>query len=519
MSSTPVLEAKSISKHFGGVTALEDVSFSLGRAEIVALCGENGAGKSTLIKVLSGLHPAGSFSGELRVDGRSAAFAHVRDAERAGIAVIHQELALVPEMTVAENLFLGREPSKSGLLAWNRMFSDARALLAEFSLDLDPAAKVEDLGVGQQQLVEIAKALGKRSRILILDEPTAALNVRETDTLLGIVERLRESGISAVYISHKLDEVFRIADRIVVLRDGRSVADMRRSETDVRSVIRQMVGREINELFPRRASQASKVMLKVESLSVACAGHFGLERIGFEVRAGEVLGIGGLMGAGRSELLLHLMGAFGTRTEGRVELEGRPFQPKNPEQAIARGVVLVSEDRKRYGLCLDQSVNFNLSLSSLERVTRRGLIDHDVEHAQNRKLSEQLSIRLPTLEAPVSSLSGGNQQKVVLGKAWATAPRVVLLDEPTRGIDVGAKLEVYELINRLTGDGKAVVLVSSELAELQGMSDRILMLSRGTLGGTFDARSASQEELLVAAMGKPDVSNARTRAPSAEDVS
>jgi len=499
-----VLEARSITKRFPGVTALRDVSFDLLPGEIHALCGENGAGKSTLIKLLSGLHPHGSYEGELFLGGAPAEFHSVADAQQAGLAVIYQELALVDELTVGENLFLGCEPRRGLLIDWDQLWRESAALLARVGLDVAPDTPVSELGVGSQQLVEIAKALGKNARVLILDEPTAALAEHEVAILLNLLRDLRRRGIACIYISHKLDEVFAVADRITVLRDGASITTLPTPQTSRADVIRAMVGREITELFPRHASHPGEVLLAVENLSASAtrSGPARLHDISFNVRAGEVLGIGGLMGAGRTELLMHLFGAFGQRLAGNVQLCGRPFDPATPVDALAAGLALVSEDRKRYGLVLAESIGFNLSLSSITGLRRGALIDEEREAHANQGLFGSLRVKAPSLDSVVGTLSGGNQQKVVLGKALMTEPRVVFLDEPTRGIDVGAKIEVYTLVNALTAQGKAVVLVSSELPELMGMSDRILMLHDGRVGGEFDRAEATQEALLHAAMGR-----------------
>ncbi len=500
-----LLSAEGLVKLFPGVKALDGVSFDLRAGELHALCGENGAGKSTLIKTLSGIHPAGSYEGVLRMGEREVAFANSKEAELAGIGVIYQELALVPEMTVAENIFLGNEPKRFGglLIDWDRVYRESKTLLDRFGLEIDPAAKVQDLGVGHRQLVEIAKALSKESRILILDEPTAALTEQEVDVLLDMLRDLKKRGMALVYISHKLDEVFAVADRITVLRDGKSITTLDAAETDKNEVIRHMVGRSIEDLFPRRVGKVGELKLEVKNLSVKHDGKTRLREISLEVRAGEVLGIGGLMGAGRSELLMHLFGAYGSRISGEVNLNGTPLTAKSrPTDCIRRGLAVVSEDRKRYGLVLDQSIGFNMALSSLGEVTRHGLIQKQPEEERNGNYFRSLRVKAPGLSTGVGTLSGGNQQKVVLAKALMTGPQVVFLDEPTRGIDVGAKLEVYELVNRLTDEGKAVVLVSSELPELMGMSDRIVMLADGQIGGTFTKTEATQEKLLAAAMGK-----------------
>ena len=499
-----VLCAHHITKTFPGVVALKDVSFDLVAGEIHALCGENGAGKSTLIKLLSGIHPHGSYEGRFDVNGEEAKFSGIADAGRVGVSVIYQELALVDEMTVAENIFLGREPKRwGGLIDWPKIFRDAKALLDRVQVSLDPSAQVGSLGVGQKQLVEIVKALAKDSKILILDEPTAALAEHEVLVLLDILRDLRKRGIACIYISHKLDEVFAIADRITVLRDGSSVITKPTVATTKTEVIKHMVGREIGDLFPRRATEPGNVVLDVHDLTVAdgVSGVIRLHNISFELRAGEVLGIGGLMGAGRTELLMHLFGAWGDRRSGSTKIEGTDLQSGRPADIIKQGLVLVSEDRRRYGLVLDHEIGFNLSLSSLDQFSSTGFIRRNEETRRNRESFDSLQIKATGLTATAGKLSGGNQQKVVLGKALMTMPKVVLLDEPTRGIDVGAKIEIYEIINRLTADGKAVILVSSELPELIGMSDRILMLREGRIASEFTRAEATQERLLEAAMG------------------
>jgi len=536
----PLLEARGLTKKFPGVTALRAVAFDLRPGEIHALCGENGAGKSTLIKLLAGIHPHGSYEGELRVDDHAVAFHSIRDAEAAGIAVITQEFALIDELSVAENIFLGRAPRCGPLglrVDWLEMHRRAAVLLADFGLAIPPELPVHELGIGQKQLIEIVRAIDKQSRVLVLDEPTAALTGHDVAVLLDHLRRLRAQGTACIYISHKLDEVFALADRITVLRDGASIVTLPTRDTTIPAIIKHMVGREISDLFPRRpvaasaseptlsvrrpvAASASEPILSVRALTAAPTKNAPpfLRDITFELRPGEVLGFGGLMGAGRTELLMHLFGAWGHRVSGEVTLRGQPFPAPTPRDAITRGLVLVSEDRKRYGLILPQLIGFNLSLSSLSRFTRtpprwRGLwdglyarqlapIDAPAEHDANQHFFTSLRIKAPDQHARVGGLSGGNQQKVVLGKALMTEPTVVLLDEPTRGIDVGAKLEVYELINRLTAEGKAVIVVSSELPELMGMSDRIIMLAAGRIGGAFARADFSQEKLLAAAMGR-----------------
>ena len=502
-----ILSARQITKRFPGVTALENVSFDLDSGEIHALCGENGAGKSTLIKLLSGIHPYGSYEGHLEVNGEEARFRGIADSAAAGVAVIYQELALVEEMTVAENIFLGCEPRRFGLLDTARMHREAAALLKKFQIEIAPATPVSQLGVGQKQLVEIVKALGKQSRILILDEPTAALAEHEARILLNTLRDLRGRGIACIYISHRLDEVFALADRITVLRDGGTVFTCKASGTNKAHVIRSMVGREITELFPRVVRMGAGLKmpaLEVKALTVADprTGRERLTDLTFSVGPGEVVGIGGLMGSGRTELLMHLFGAWGHRMFGSVALAGKPLRAKTPAGVLSKGMALVSEERRRFGLVMEQSIGFNMSLSSLRKMSAFGLLSAAREHERNFAFFRRFRVKAPGLGSRVSKLSGGNQQKVVLAKVLMTDPSVILLDEPTRGIDVGAKTEIYGLINDLTAAGKAVILVSSELPELLGMSDRILMLHEGRISGEFGP-GATQEELLAAAMGTP----------------
>jgi ABC-type sugar transport system ATPase subunit len=503
--ATPILETRSLEKRYPGVLALDNVNFALHPSEVHALCGENGAGKSTLIKVLGGVLPSATFTGELLLAGTQVHFASIRDAEAAGIAVIHQELALVDEMTVAENLFLGNEPSRFGFIDQDRMIEETQLALRRVNLDVDPTARVRELGMGQKQLVEIARALAKQARILILDEPTSALTDHEVRTLLGIIKELRLAGVSSIYISHKLDEVFELADRITVLRDGQSVFSALASDTDESSIVEHMVGRRVDELFPPGAGGPGDVLFAVDKLCVAPrrGGPARLENVSFELRGGEVLGIGGLMGAGRSELLMHLFGCYGVRTGGEVRFLGKPYDTSDPTRNVAAGLVLVTEDRKRYGLSLDASVGFNLSLSALPSLCRAGgFIDADEELEKNREMVKSLSVKAASLEVGVGTLSGGNQQKVVLGRALMTGPKVVMLDEPTRGIDIGAKSEIYALIGQLTAQGLGVILVSSELPELLGLAHRIIMLSEGRMGGVFSAEGTTQADLLRSAMAK-----------------
>lgn len=497
-----VLSVQNLTKRFPGVLALHDLTFSLFKGEVHALCGENGAGKSTLIKCISGIWPHGSYEGEIKVASSVAKFKGIEDSENSGIAVIYQEFALVGEMTVAENIFLGKEPKKGFLVDWHTMYSESRKLLDQYELDLNPNSLVKDLGIGQQQLVEIVKALAKNSTVLLLDEPTAALTDTEVQKLLKIINQLRNKGISCLYISHRLDEVMKISDRITVLRDGESIITESTSKMTESDVIRNMVGRDIKKLFPERSAKPEDIILSVKDLTVDLENenNFLLDEIRFDLHKGEVLGIGGLMGAGRSELLMHLFCSRGRRLSGGVTFKGKSLSENSAGESIENGLIMVTEDRKKLGLFLDESIAFNMSLSHLKSFIRAGLVDRHKEMLENRKYFDVLKVKAPGLQSSVGGLSGGNQQKVVLGKALMTSPEVIFLDEPTRGIDIGAKQEIYELINELTKEGKAVVLVSSELPELLGMSDRILMLSAGKQAEILDKKDATEENLLRAAM-------------------
>lgn len=503
--SDVMLEMKNISKAFPGVKALDQVSFKVKKGEIHALCGENGAGKSTLMKVLSGLYPYGTYSGDILIKGEKKRFDNIRDAEKAGIAIIYQELALVQKMTVGENIFLGVEPKKNGLIDWNRLYYETFRWLRQVGLNVDPTAVVEQLGVGQQQLVEIAKALSKKAEILILDEPTAALTDEEVERLLAILDNLRKDGVSCIYISHKLNEVFRIADTITVLRDGQSVSTTPVSDIDEDTVISLMVGRELTEQFPSVRHTVQEDVLIVDDLTVYDPENPTKEvvkGVSFTARKGEILGIAGLMGAGRTELAMALFGAYPGKWTGSLTLDGRKITVQHPYDAIRHGMALVSEDRKRFGLVLDMDVKANITLASLERVSRRHVLNEQEIVKYSQSYVDDLRIKTPSLETKLSQLSGGNQQKVVLGKWLMTQPKVLILDEPTRGIDVGAKYEIYNLMHRLVDDGVTVVMISSELPEILGMSDRILVMHEGRIVQEFTKDDASQEKVMMAATGR-----------------
>jgi len=500
----PFLKMEGITKMFPGVRALDGVTFDLYRGEFHALVGENGAGKSTLMKVLSGVYPHPEYGGEIVIEGASRRFGSIRDAEAAGIAVIFQELSLVKDMTVGENMFLGREPRRFGVIRWDELYRRAQGLLDDLHLPIDPRTPVRNLGIGQQQLVEIGKALSQEARILVLDEPTAALTETEIETLFGILNKLRGRGVGMIYISHKLDEVFRMSDRITVLRDGRTVGTSPTSELNEAQVIARMVGREVGDIFPQVDHAHGDVAFEVRNFTVEdpnVPGKKLTDGVSFEVRRGEVLGIAGLMGAGRSELLMGIFGAHAGRTSGDVLIEGRPVKINHPAEAIKQGLGFVTEDRKRFGLVLDQTILNNMTLAGLKNISGRFVTDVDAEAAAGNRSMTDLRVKANSVFTVAGTLSGGNQQKVVLAKWLLTNPKVLFLDEPTRGIDVGAKQEIYALINRLAKSGLAIVLVSSELPEVLGLSDRVLVLHEGHVTGEFTRTTATPEGVMACATG------------------
>lgn len=506
MAQTPerrvILEMDNITKTFPGVKALSDVTFDVREHEIHAICGENGAGKSTLMKVLSGVHPHGSYSGRIVVEGKEASYKNVKDSEKDGIVVIQQELALSPHLSIAENIFLGNERSKHGVIDWDRTKAEAKALMTKVGLNEKPETIISNIGVGKQQLVEIAKALGKDVKVLILDEPTAALNDDDSQKLLDLIVGLKESGISCVIISHKLSEIRQVADRVTVIRDGQTITthDMHGDvEVTEGLLIRDMVGRSMDNRFPDHVSKIGEEVMRVENWAVTSpiTGRRALHDVSFNVRAGEIVGIAGLMGAGRTELAMSLFGkSWGIYEHGDLYLHDKKVALNSVRQAIDAGIAYASEDRKRYGLNLIGAIKHNMTVASMNRITKAGVISDLTEYELAEDQRKKMRTKAESVDVKVGTLSGGNQQKVVLSKWLLTEPDVLILDEPTRGIDVGAKYEIYTLINELADAGKAVVVISSELVELIGLCDRIYTLSFGRITGEVAKADATQEVLM-----------------------
>lgn len=495
---------KDIVKEFPGVRALDGVSFTLEAGEFHSLVGENGAGKSTLMKVLSGVYPQGTYEGDILIEDQVRHFRGIRDSENAGVAIIFQELSLVKELTVGENIFLGKEPSKFGVINWSELYHRTAKLLRDLNLDIDPRVQVGNLGIGQQQLVEIAKALSKEAKILVLDEPTAALTESEVETLFTILRDLKARGVGMVYISHKLNEVFEMSDRITVLRDGKTIGTHNGADLTKDKVIELMVGREVGNIFPECHHAFGETVLEVKNLtahSIDAVNKKVVDDVSFYVRKGEVLGIAGLMGAGRTELLMSIFGAWSGKYSREVIVEGRSVDLDSPASAIREGIGFVTEDRKRFGLILDQTILDNMTLAGLKHISGAFLTNRTRETIAANGPMKSLRVKANSPLTVASTLSGGNQQKVVLGKWLLTNPKVLFLDEPTRGIDVGAKQEIYAEINKLAEQGLAIVLVSSELPEVLGLSDRVMVLHEGRVTGEFVRSEATPEKVMAAATG------------------
>jgi putative multiple sugar transport system ATP-binding protein len=499
-----ILEMRGITKTFPGVKALADVNLSVRAGEIHAVVGENGAGKSTLMKVLSGVYPHDSYEGEIRFEGEARRFRDIADSEKLGIIIIHQELALVPLLSIAENIFLGNETARGGVIDWFAAYAKTRELLAKVGLREPPTTLVTDLGVGKQQLVEIAKALAKQVRLLILDEPTASLNESDSDALLKLLLELKAQGIASILISHKLNEIAKVADSITVLRDGATVEtmDCRSDPISEDRIIRGMVGRDMAHRYPQRNPVIGKTVFEVRDWHVNHALHVDREFIkgvSLDVRQGEIVGIAGLMGAGRTEFAMSVFGrSWGQRIRGTVRMHGQEVDVSTIRRAIDHGIAYVTEDRKSLGLVLDEDIRKNISLANLRAVSERGVIDEGREFKVANDYRRQLNIRSAGVDQKVVNLSGGNQQKVVLSKWLFAKPELLILDEPTRGIDVGAKYEIYTIIDQLASEGKGILMISSELPELLGMCDRIYVMNEGRFVAEFPVAEASQERIMRA---------------------
>jgi putative multiple sugar transport system ATP-binding protein len=499
-----ILEMRGITKTFPGVNALDDVNLAVKAGEIHALVGENGAGKSTLMKVLSGVYPHGTYSGEIYFEDKERRFRGIADSEKLGIIIIHQELALVPLLSIAENIFLGNEQAEYGIIDWSAAFSRTRELLKTVGLKDSPETLVTNLGVGKQQLVEIAKALSKKVKLLILDEPTASLNEKDSDALLTLLLQFKAQGISSILISHKLNEISKVADSITVLRDGSTVEtlDCHREEISEDRIIRGMVGRAMADRYPKREAHIGETIFQVENWSADHPIHANVQvvkGINLHIRRGEIVGIAGLMGAGRTEFAMSLFGrTYGQHISGRVILHGQEINVSTVEKAVSNGIAYVTEDRKTYGLILGEDIRKNVTLAHLDGVSDKLVIDDIRELAVANDYRDKLKIRCSNVFQEAVNLSGGNQQKVVLSKWLFANPEVLILDEPTRGIDVGAKYEIYTIINRLADAGKGVLLISSEMPELLGMCDRIYVMNEGALIAEFDVADASQEKIMHA---------------------
>ena len=503
---TALLEMRGISKSFPGVKALRNVNLRVLAGEIHAICGENGAGKSTLMKVLSGVYPHGAYEGDIFYAGEQRQFADISDSERLGIIIIHQELALVPLLSIAENIFLGHEPARFGIIDWDEAFRRTRELLAKVGLNETPDTLITHLGVGKQQLVEIAKALAKKVQLLILDEPTASLNESDSAALLELLKEFRNQGIASILISHKLNELAEVADSITVLRDGTTVEtiDCRTEAISEARIIKSMVGREMSERYPHRERKVGENLFEIRDWRVEHPLHAGREVIkgvSLNVRQGEVVGIAGLMGSGRTELAMSVFGrAYGRNVTGRAFMQGREIDLSSIQKAVAGGLAYLTEDRKSLGLILGEDIKSNITLANLAGVAQWGVIDEHREAEVAGRYRSRLSIRSSGILQKTLTLSGGNQQKVVLGKWLFADPKVLILDEPTRGIDIGAKYEIYSTINDLAADGKGVIVISSEMPELLGICDRLYVMNEGRLVDEMPAREASQEKLMAAIM-------------------
>ncbi|MFP3126648.1 sugar ABC transporter ATP-binding protein [Ectobacillus funiculus] len=497
-----ILEMRNITKEFPGVKALQNVNLKVKEGEIHALCGENGAGKSTLMKVLSGVYPHGSYTGDIFFQGNVCKFKDIKQSEELGIVIIHQELALIPYLSIAENIFLGNEQAKNGVINWNETTVQTRELLQKVGLDEAPNMLITNIGVGKQQLVEIAKALSKEVKLLILDEPTAALNEDDSENLLNLLLEFKKQGMSAIIISHKLNEISKVADSITILRDGQTIEtlDMKRDNITEDRIIKGMVGRDLTNRYPKREPKIGEPIFEVKNWNVHHPLHTDqkvLDNINFHIRKGEIVGIAGLMGAGRTELAMSIFGkTYGKKISGQIFKNGKEVHLDDVNKAIKQGIAYVTEDRKGNGLILMDDIKKNISLASLDKIVNKFILNENQEVMEAERFREKMKIKTPSIYQKTGNLSGGNQQKVALSKWIFSEPDILILDEPTRGIDVGAKYEIYTIINQLAMEGKGVLVISSELPEILGICDRIYVMSEGRITGEVNGEEATQERIM-----------------------
>lgn len=500
-----ILKMENITKEFYGIKALDNVNLEVKRGEIHALVGENGAGKSTLMNVLSGVYPYGTYTGNILYEGKECKFANIRDSEKIGIVIIHQELTLSPHLSAAENVFLGNEQAKKGVIDWEKTIIEAKKLFDKIGLDENPEAIVNTLGVGKQQLIEIAKALSKNVKLLILDEPTAALNEDDSEKLLNLLLEFQKAGITSILISHKLQEVSKVADRITILRDGSTIETLENDETlSEDRIIKGMVGRDIGDYYPRRENEIGDIFFEIKDWNVCDSLDESkkiIKDVNINIRRGEVVGISGLMGAGRTEFAMSVFGqSFGKKTSGKILKENKELELKSVSQAIENGIAYVTEDRKNYGLILIDSVKNNISLSNYDKISKNSIINNNEEIKVAEKYRSNFNIRSRDILQNTEDLSGGNQQKVVLSRWIFSGPDLLILDEPTRGIDVGAKREIYTIINELAAEGKSILMISSELPELLEMCDRIYVMNNGRIVGELSGEEATGENVMKCIM-------------------
>ena len=508
-----LLEMKNITKVFPGVKALDNVNLTVEEGEIHAICGENGAGKSTLMNVLSGIYPYGTYDGDIIYDGNVCKFQTIRDSEAKGIVIIHQELALVPLLTIGENMFLGNERGTKAKINWSETFDKADELLRMVGLKDSSKTLIKDIGVGKQQLVEIAKALGKNVKLLILDEPTASLNDTEAKHLLDLLLEFKKNGMTSIIISHKLNEVSYVADKITVIRDGSTITSLDKKKDDFTedTIISAMVGRSLTDRFPKRESHVGEICFEVKDWSVDHPVFDGIkvcDKINFNLRKGEVLGISGLMGAGRTELAMSIFGhSYGSNIRGHIFMNGKEVSFPNVKSAIKAGLAYVTEDRKGNGLILTESICKNTTAAKPEKISKHYVLDFDKERAYSEEMAKEMHTKCASVMEDVGNLSGGNMQKVLLGKWLFAEPDILILDEPTRGIDVGAKYEIYCIINRMVAEGKSVIMISSEMPEILGMCDRIYVMNEGKMIAEMNGKDATQEKIMTEIInsGKKDI--------------